>query len=408
VSQPPQPPHQPPNQPPYYPPGTPPPGYQDPAGSVLHRPQGGDPRLVPGQRPPEAGPPQHYPPQPGHAAIAMARPAAAVPAQAQAAYPQYQTGTQPAVAPVLPVAQPATGQGVAAGQGVATGQGVGTGHGTGQSVAVAAAQAASQAAGAVLTRGTGGALATPPPPPGPRGTVYQHTSGPAGDSSHRRLARLRVGSHVATPAALELLTSPSPGAGLLIGADRDRQPVLVRLFRPEPTEIVLVGGVWAARLLAFRALALGAAVYTATTQPTPWDGLGAHAVGHHERVQLSTVEPGRLPPAAAHRPVMVIRDTGPGRAGAPLGPWQTRITVVRQLDHNGMSVLSTADLTMMQRLAPDEAQLAAYALRMSAQSTQLVQMLEPEMLALMGGGANRYVWLRLTAVERQLLGAPQR
>jgi hypothetical protein len=351
---------QPPQQYPYPP--------ADQAGQVLHRPQGAAAgsdatQAVPGQRGADTG--QH----------------AALPGQATIGAPRAEVGYQ-----AYPLAE---------------------GAGQGSAQAQAQAQAAQQAAGAVLTRGSGDALATPPPPPSPRGTVYQHTGQAPPNAPSRRLARLRIGSHVATPAALDLMTAPSPGAGLLVGADRDRAPVLVRLFRPEPTEVVLVGGVWAARLLAFRVLAQGAAVFTVTPQPAPWDGLGAHAVGHHERVHLSTVEPARLAPAAPHQPVLVIRDTT-GGSRAPLGPWQTRLTVVRQLDHNTMTALPTADLTIMQRLAADEAQLASYSLRMSAQSTQLVQLLEPEMVALMGGGANRYVWLNLTGVERQLLGAPQR
>jgi hypothetical protein len=59
------------------------------------------------------------------------------------------------------------------------------------------------------------------------------------------------------------------------------------------------------------------------------------------------------------------------------------------------------DLVVLKRLSAAEAMLSAGPLRLSAQSVQLLQRLEDEMVALLGGGADRYVWLRLTEIERQ-------
>jgi hypothetical protein len=73
-----------------------------------------------------------------------------------------------------------------------------------------------------------------------------------------------------------------------------------------------------------------------------------------------------------------------------------------------MSVLGSADLVLLQRLQPGEAQIAAHVLGLNATTMRLMQQLEPEMLAVLGDGSHRYVWLHRTAIENYLLGAPQR
>jgi len=55
-----------------------------------------------------------------------------------------------------------------------------------------------------------------------------------------------------------------------------------------------------------------------------------------------------------------------------------------------------------------EATLSAGPLRLSEHSVQLLQMMEDDMIALLGGGADRYVWLTLTKVERQFAGGGRR
>jgi hypothetical protein len=68
----------------------------------------------------------------------------------------------------------------------------------------------------------------------------------------------------------------------------------------------------------------------------------------------------------------------------------------------------SCDLVVLQRLDPAEASVAESALQLDPQSAQRLQMLENEMLALIGGGANRYLWLHPTPVELQHMGSPWR
>jgi hypothetical protein len=108
----------------------------------------------------------------------------------------------------------------------------------------------------------------------------------------------------------------------------------------------------------------------------------------------------------SRQPALVIHDFGmnePSLAPPP-GPWQTQLTVLRRLAEPGVPALQRSDLLILQRLHPTEAAIAEAALRLTGQSAQLLQMMENEMLALIGGGANRYLWLHPTAVERQFFG----
>jgi hypothetical protein len=223
------------------------------------------------------------------------------------------------------------------------------------------------------------------------------------------LARLRIGWHYASLRALELIGVSSPGTGLILGADVDQRPVPVRFFRTEPTRITLVGGVWAAQMVVFRALAFGANAVVLTGDPAAWHGFGERATGRSDRV---SVIPGERPlrvQGTAQQPMLVIHDLGmAGPSGnVELGPWQTQMTVLRQLDERGVPALQEGHLVMMQRLAFSEATLAASALRLTGESAQLLQQMEDEMLALIGGGADRYVWISPTSIE-QRQGGPAR
>jgi hypothetical protein len=106
----------------------------------------------------------------------------------------------------------------------------------------------------------------------------------------------------------------------------------------------------------------------------------------------------------------VIYDLGLAGPTAPTvpAPWLTQLTVLRRLEYSGVPAVQECHLAMLQRLAGAEAALAGQALRLSEQSVRLLQVLEEDMFALLGGGADRYVWVSLTEIERHLAGAPRR
>ena len=128
---------------------------------------------------------------------------------------------------------------------------------------------------------------------------------------------------------LDGLELPIGAAGLMVGRNRNGEPVVARLFRPEQTRALLVGGVRCAQLLALRAMALGARVVVQTARPQAWEPFvrGAAVPGE----SIAVVPPGRaieIPPGSALHPLLVVVDVGPvgadtrpgaGLAGHPGG-----------------------------------------------------------------------------------------
>jgi hypothetical protein len=279
-------------------------------------------------------------------------------------------------------------------------------------VSTVAAVAEAEASAQTLPVAAAAATAAPPGPGGPRdGTIYGRGNGderrgaPAG-----RQPRLRIGWHTASLPALGSMGVTSPGTGLLLGADHDQKPVPIRFFRSEPTRITLVGGVWAAQMIAFRALAQGSQVVVMTIEPQVWHGFGERAVSRPDRVVVLHGEQPGVAVGTARQPALVIHDLGVAGpvSPPPIGPWQTHMTVLRRLDERGVPALQRCDLLILQRLQQTEAAVAETALRLTGQSAHLLQMMEDEMLALIGGGANRYLWVHPTAIERQYMGNPWR
>jgi hypothetical protein len=320
----------------------------------------------------------------------------AVPALQRSA-PQPGAATAPPPAAGAPAAVPATAA-----------PGLAAGTTAGATAATASIASAQQAATATAVP----ASPTLAPSPGAQhtGTLYggrQHANG------RRRgrgpLVRLRIGSHTATLAALSAMAVTPVPNGLLLGVDRDRQPVPIRFFRADPTRIALVGAEWAGEVLAFRALALGARVVVVTHAPAPWHSFGERAVGRGAPMAVVPPHQPVQQPASPTRPVLIIHDlAGAPAVPLPPTPWQTQLTVVRDLNPETAAPVREANLVMLQRLRPAEAQAATTVLGVTPQTAALLQVLEPDMVALLGGGADRYVWLSPTTVERSHAGPPRR
>ncbi|KHD76634.1 hypothetical protein MB27_16460 [Actinoplanes utahensis] len=247
-----------------------------------------------------------------------------------------------------------------------------------------------------------------PPPETGDGDGPRDRTGPSG-----RTGRLRIGWHAIPRAGLRRMTAGQPGpAGLVLGRDQRQAPVPVpvRLFGPNPVRVALVGGVWAAQLLIFRAFSVGVRVVVVTTEPRAWAGFGERATGQQNRLTVVGQEPGGPFGGTAQTPLLTVFDlgvTGPATS-PPLGPWHTQLTILRQLDRPGMAALQEAGITVLQRLGGDEAALAASALKLGPQSGRLLQGMEDDMLALIGDGDDRFLYLHQTGVEQQYIGQPRR
>jgi hypothetical protein len=244
------------------------------------------------------------------------------------------------------------------------------------------------------------------------GTVYGHaTAGRrAAPSRPPRPRPLRTAGFELDVDALDILELPTGPAGLVLGVDAHRRPAVVRLFREQSTRVTLVGGMYAVRLLVLRALGFGARVIVQTERPAAWSGWPSWVTGRQDRLVLAS--PGAVVSAGgtADSPALVISDTGLSPHAAPpnLGPWQTQLTVLPQLTAHGFAALGQSDVLVFQRLRPEEAIAAGGALRLTPDVAAELQSMPDDVIALRGGGTDRYVWLEPTPVERDALGAPQR
>ncbi|MFG1900207.1 type VII secretion protein EccE [Micromonospora carbonacea] len=220
---------------------------------------------------------------------------------------------------------------------------------------------------------------------------------------------LAVPGAAADPAVLDGLELPVGDAGLMVGANRRGAAVTVRLFRPEGTRLMLVGGVRAAQLLALRALALGARVAVQTTRPRAWEPF-VRGVATPDG-PIPVLPPGRATDAVAGsalRPVLLVVDAGPVPADAGPGPaWRSTLVVRDGLTASDVDQLGRADLVVLQPLRPAEAALAGAALGLGGSAEWLTRIRE-DMVAVVNRRALRWALLSPTPIESQLIGRPDR
>lgn len=213
-----------------------------------------------------------------------------------------------------------------------------------------------------------------------------------------------AGRYLGASSALAPLTPHTGGAGLVIGHDRRHAPLVLGLFRPEPTRVVLVGGVRCAQLLVLRAMALGARVLIETARPAVWQtfvqgcGVGPDVVAFGS--------PGSRPrlPATPGRPQLIMSDVGStvGQDIAISGGWRAIVVLRDEVTAWDIDMLTSADLVVMQPLTHVEAALVASVIGLTQAQSWLSQ-IGPEMVAVAGQGRLRWAVLSPTSVERRLL-----
>ncbi|MFF7446825.1 MULTISPECIES: hypothetical protein [unclassified Streptomyces] len=209
---------------------------------------------------------------------------------------------------------------------------------------------------------------------------------------------------------LAALALPIGDDGVVVGVDGDGQPAVLGVNRPTPYDILLIGGLWTAQVMALRAAATGARVAVETGRPEAWLQM-VHAMGGGQN-GLAVYEVGRVPPqgASAGTPVLVVRDCGmrPPRGRVVSGPWQSVLTLLPYLSPVAPRLIQQARLVGVQRISPDEA--------VELGRTMALPRTEVEALPTLGDGVTlwcadrdrRYVVTRPTDTEIGLLGTPRR
>src|SRR5262249_51345130 len=110
-----------------------------------------------------------------------------------------------------------------------------------------------------------------------------------------------------TTGLLDAVSPPGDRGGMVLGCGAHDEPLSVSVLRPQPTRLVVVGGLYLARQVALRAMAIGAWVIVVTGRPATWQlltkavGAGSDR-GSPPLAQIRPLEPFELPQASAAAP----------------------------------------------------------------------------------------------------------
>jgi len=139
-------------------------------------------------------------------------------------------------------------------------------------------------------------------------------------------------------------TGPS---GMVLG-EGNKGPVTVRLFRSQPTRVLLAVPQYVTWLLTFRAISLGAHVSIFANDPASWQSLVDRITacgGTAELLGKDSVAPGAGRP---YRPSLIVDDADwYDGVQEQLGPWQAMLTCVDAAQSGSVFALRSCDLALV-------------------------------------------------------------
>lgn len=217
-----------------------------------------------------------------------------------------------------------------------------------------------------------------------------------------------TGAHLMSADAASRLDLSVGCGGVLVGTDGHMRPTPVQLFRPRPTQVALVTSGYVARLLAVRAMAVGACVHAASSRPQNWQPVVSAA----PRGQATLVMPGSPLPdgSTATAPLLRCDDLGPsgGALRSDLAPWQTRVVVRDFLPASALHELRAFDLVIVQRIAAEVARPLRGLLDLPPELVEAFPGMPDDVVALLTHGRGLMVRLAPSRAETNLLGIPVR
>ncbi len=209
------------------------------------------------------------------------------------------------------------------------------------------------------------------------------------------------------------LVAEAGQTGLVLGRDRFGAPVQVRLFRPAPTVVTFIGDWWAARVMVFRCLGLGALVAVRAdgrglATPPQWTYLDGLAGGAGTRVWPMPDDPMVWRPTEVTRLLLHLYDVGPaGPTQRPaIAAWQTQLTVLARVTPQGTACIAGSDVVLSQRLDRAEAELVGAAQGLPPATVALLSNLDHDMVAACSRRGGLYAWMAPTTIERRVFGDP--
>jgi hypothetical protein len=227
----------------------------------------------------------------------------------------------------------------------------------------------------------------------------------------RRTAPAPAGTVRLRAGALDALTAPVATAGIVLGADADGAPVALALLRPVPTRVVVLGALHLARQIALRAAGQGARLTVVTGRRAAWEPV-ARAAADPDRVRIGPDQPDDPdtggPGDTAGR--LAIHDRGATAAGPPpaTGPWRATMLVLPALSPAVADAADDADVVLLGRMPPQEADLARRLWRLTEPMAETLRTLPDHGVVVLGHN----LWRRLDLVtaerETALLGPVRR
>lgn len=216
--------------------------------------------------------------------------------------------------------------------------------------------------------------------------------------------------HTLSADQVDALALPIGDDGVVIGVDAQGQPSVLGINRPTPYDVLLIGGLWTAQVIALRAAATGARVAVETGRAAAWaqlvEALGVGPSG------MSVHDVGRVPPqgASAGSPVLVVRDCGmrPPRGRVVSGPWQSVLTLLPYLSPVAPRLMRQARLVGVQRVSPDEATQIGRSVGLPRGEVEALPTLADGVTLWCADRDRQYVMTQATDAETGLLGTARR
>lgn len=216
--------------------------------------------------------------------------------------------------------------------------------------------------------------------------------------------------HVLPVEQLAALSLPLGDDGVVVGVDAKRQPAVLGLFRPSQLDVLVIGSLWSAQVLALRTAGSGARVAVETARPQAWTGLAQAAGGGQQCMTVHDVKQVGPQGASVAGPVLVVRDCGmrPPRSRLAPGPWQSVLTLLPFLGPTAPRLLENAGLVGIQRVSPEEAEVLGRILRLPRVQAEALPSLGDDMMLWCTTQHRKLVKMVPTDIESGLLGSPRR
>jgi hypothetical protein len=209
---------------------------------------------------------------------------------------------------------------------------------------------------------------------------------------------------------LGALSLPVGDDGVVIGDDAEGRSRMVGFHRPTPYDVLLIGGLWTAQVLALRVAGTGARVAVETGRAQAWTAPARAAGAGLECITLHDV--GRVPPmgATVGSPVVVVRDCGirPPRGRVVSSPWQSVMTLLPYPGPVAPRLMRGSALVGVQRISPQEAEQTGRVLGLSRAEAEVLPTLADGVTLWCAGHERHWVATRATDAETGLLGAARR